>query len=86
MGPSDSRTFDVGSTSLLAIGLSDSRRKIVLIAIATVCFMFIAHLGMPDQTMERKAPGEFLLHHADRIGQDTLLISGDDSVHAVCWF
>lgn len=72
--------------SVFAISLTDSRRKIALIAIAPVCFMFIVHFAMSDQTRQRKSPGEFLLRHADRIGRDTLIVSGDELIHAICWF
>ncbi|MGA1863982.1 MAG: phospholipid carrier-dependent glycosyltransferase [bacterium] len=71
---------------LIAMGSSNPGKKIVLVAIAPVCFMFIAHFAMPDQTRKRKAPGGFLLSNNSRIEQETILVSDDDTVHAVCWF
>lgn len=72
--------------SLLAIGSSAPWKKIMLVAIAPVCFMFILHFAMPNQTRARKAPGGFLLSNYSRIGQDTMLVSDDGTMHAVCWF
>lgn len=72
--------------SVLALMSQDSRKKLALYCAAPLLFMFIAHFVMPDQSIERKSPGEFLLRHADRIKKDMFLVSGDDPLRAVCWF
>lgn len=65
---------------------SKYRKKIVLYAAAPIFFMFIAHFIVPDLTIDHKAPGEFLLSHSHRIRPDTILVSGEEPVRAVCWF
>ncbi len=83
-----------GATGLLAwaIGLiltlrtSDPRKKLSLFCVAPLLFMFSIHFIMPDQIIERKAPGKFLLSQADRIQPDTILVSDHRLLRAVCWF
>jgi len=41
---------------------------------------------MPDLTLEHKAPGTFLLKNVDKIQADTVLVSDEDPMGAVCWF
>ncbi len=71
---------------LFSIRQSEHQKKIMLYSAAPVLLMFIAHFIMPDPTMDHKAPGEFLLRHSNRIRPDTILVSEDDPVRAVCWF
>jgi len=73
--------------SLLVFSIRESgyRKKIVLYAAAPIVFMFITHFIMPDLTIDHKAPGEFLLSHSHRIRPDTILVSGEEPVRAVCW-
>ena len=47
--------------------------------------MFTAQGLLPRQTLEKKAPGLFLLSHAHRISTDTVLVA-NDMERAVCWF
>ena len=70
---------------VLALKSSDSRRKLVLYCAAPLLFMFTAHFLLPDKVKEKIAPGEFLLHHADRIRPDTTIVSDKYRVSAVCW-
>ena len=67
-------------------GSQNSPRKIVLFTAAPLLFMLIAPSVMPDQLKEKRAPAAFLLRHLDRIKPDTILVSDDDPVRAVCWF
>ena len=41
---------------------------------------------MPDLTLEHKAPGALLLKNAHKIRTDTVLVSDEDPMGAVCWF
>jgi 4-amino-4-deoxy-L-arabinose transferase len=65
---------------------ADTRTKLVLFSSAPVLFMFIAHFVMPNLSIERKAPGEFLRGHLDRVTPGAILVSDGDVVRAVCWF
>ncbi len=71
---------------LISVRKSEHQKKMMLYALAPALFMFIAPFIMPDQTIERKAPGEFLLKHSHRIRPDTILVSDEIPVRAVCWF
>jgi len=72
--------------AVFSIRESAYRKKIALYAAAPIFFMFITHFIVPDLTIDHKAPGEFLLSHSHRIQPDTILVSGEDPVRAVCWF
>ena len=61
-------------------------RKILLYTAAPVLLMFLAPFILPDVAIERTAPGEFLLDHSHRIQPDTILVTDEDPVGAVCWY
>jgi 4-amino-4-deoxy-L-arabinose transferase len=63
-----------------------SLTKLAFFCAAPVLFMFISQSILPEQSIKRKAPGEFLLRHSDRIHRDTILVSGNSQVQAACWF
>jgi 4-amino-4-deoxy-L-arabinose transferase len=72
--------------SAAAAKTRDSTRKVALCCIAPVLFLLSAQFLMPDRSIERKAPGAFLVQQQDKVGPDTLVLSTDDPVRAVCWF
>jgi hypothetical protein len=43
-------------------------------------------LVLPDDTIEHKAPGALLLRNASRVQPETVLVSLEDPLRAVCWF
>ena len=61
------------------------KKQIVLYSAAPLLFMFSVHFIMPDLVKERKAPGEFLLSHANRIRPDSIIVTSN-LVRTVCWF
>ncbi|MBN2125962.1 MAG: phospholipid carrier-dependent glycosyltransferase, partial [Deltaproteobacteria bacterium] len=61
-------------------------KKIALFGAAPMLFLFLMPFSIPDLILEHKAPGEFLHRHARAIQPDTILVSGDDPIRAVCWF
>ena len=71
---------------LLSIRVSDVRRKTIYYGAASAILMFNAHFIIPDQLAMQKAPGAFLLRHADRIQADTIIVSDSHLVGAVCWY
>ncbi|MBW2117280.1 MAG: phospholipid carrier-dependent glycosyltransferase [Deltaproteobacteria bacterium] len=93
-GPSETWKLVLGIIGLMtwsillafARRLSDSRTKLAFFCAAPVLFMFVSQFILPDQFIKRKAPGEFLLRHSDRIHRDTILVSGNSPLHATCWF
>jgi 4-amino-4-deoxy-L-arabinose transferase len=58
----------------------------VLFALAPVLLLFVATGAIPQPILERKAPGAFLLGQAHRVHPDTILVSEDSLLRAVCWF
>ncbi len=74
------------SSLLVTATKSPGRRRILLLfSAAPVLFMVSGHFIMPNLSITRKAPGEFLARHGDRVGPNTILVSDGDLVAAVCW-
>ena len=69
-----------------AAATSDVKQKIVLFCLGPLLLMLSSHVTMPDRFKDDLVPGEFLLRHADRISPDTILVSDNYLVSAVCWF
>jgi 4-amino-4-deoxy-L-arabinose transferase len=72
--------------ALFSIKTAASGGKIAFFAVAPILFMFVAPSVLPDAIVGKKAPGEFLLRQTHRIQPDTILVSDDDLLRAVCWF
>jgi len=70
---------------LSAIG-SDSKKKLVLYIIAPLMLLFSVHFILPDQVMEERAPGGLLSRNRDMVNAETMVVSDEYLVHAVCWF
>lgn len=93
-GPSETWKWLIAASGLLiwggitavAANAKGSTRKLLLCCVAPVVFMSSVPFLMPDITQERKAPGEFLSRHLERIRPDTIVVSADDPIRAVCWF
>ncbi|MBW1856555.1 MAG: hypothetical protein JRJ00_18205 [Deltaproteobacteria bacterium] len=70
---------------LSAMG-SDSKKKLVLYAIAPLMLLFSVHFIVQDQVMEERAPERLLLRNWDMVNAETMVVSDEYLVHAVCWF
>ncbi len=71
---------------LLSCGTCAWSRRITLYVAASVPLMVAGPLLLPDRVVEHNTPGELLLRHAHRIQPDTILVTDNRVVHAVCWF
>ncbi|MBW2603605.1 MAG: phospholipid carrier-dependent glycosyltransferase [Deltaproteobacteria bacterium] len=69
-----------------AVRASNSKTKLMLVGCAPLLVLFGSNFMMPDLTLEHKAPGAFLLKNVHKIGTDTVLVSDEDPMGAVCWF
>lgn len=71
----------------LTLALKQSRgdRKWVWIALGTFLFTGALQWALPDDTIEHKAPGELLVRNQDRVTPQTVLVSLEDPLRAVCW-
>jgi 4-amino-4-deoxy-L-arabinose transferase len=62
------------------------KKKIVLYAVSPIFLVFSTPFVMPDVTLQHKTPGKFLLQYSNLVSPDTILVSDEDQVRAVCWF
>jgi len=60
-------------------------RKYAFSCLAPLLLMFSGQFAAPDRLMEKKSPTEFLERHKDKITQNTLLVSDNYLVSAICW-
>jgi len=70
--------------TLFSSRASDLKKKILLYTIAPSLFMFAAHFCIPDVTIERKMPGDFLLTHYNRIGQNNIIVTDEALASSAC--
>ncbi|MBL7204960.1 MAG: phospholipid carrier-dependent glycosyltransferase [Desulfobacteraceae bacterium] len=61
-------------------------KKIILFGLSPFLLFFTAHFILPDLTIEKKAPGILLERYRHGIGQNTIVISDEDTIRAVCWY
>jgi len=61
-------------------------KKIIFFGLSPLLLFFTAHFILPDLTIEKKAPGILLERYSQDIGHDTIIISDENTVRAVCWY
>ena len=66
--------------------MKDFRRKLALYCGAFLLFFSIGSFAIPDEAMDRRAPGKLFERNSARVTPDAILVSNDNVVHAVCWF
>ena len=71
---------------IFAVRVSNSKTKLMLVGCSPLLLLLGSNLILPDLTLEHKAPGTFLLKNAHKIKTDTMLVSDEDPMGAVCWF
>ena len=59
--------------------------KILLLGLAPLLLLFLAHFTTPDFVIQHSAPGRFLENHRTLIKPETVIIAGEESAGAVCW-
>ncbi len=75
-----------GAAAFFSATRSEWRRKLTLYALAPLPILFMGHFALPDYVLEERAPERLLLRNRDKVHADTLVVTGDHLVHAVCWF
>jgi 4-amino-4-deoxy-L-arabinose transferase len=93
-GPGESWKLILVSCALLAWSLllvfagktAYFRRKFIFYAAAPLLCMVCSHFILPEYLTTTRAPGAFLLSHAQRVTPETTLISDRRLTSAVCWF
>ena len=71
---------------LAACRKSECNKKIVLYALSPIFLVLSTPFVIPDVTLQHKTPGKFLLQYSKLVHPDTILVSDEDQVRAVCWF
>ncbi len=64
----------------------DGMKKIILFGLSPLLLFFVAHFIIPDLAIQAKAPGPFIERYRQDIHPDTIIISDEDTVRAVCWY
>jgi len=75
-----------GAGAILAASMKNWRKKAALFVAAPLPFLLGAHGVIPNQALNDRAPERVLLQNQDKVRADTLILTGDQMVHAVCWF
>ena len=65
---------------------TEYKRKIVFYAVSPIFFIFSTSFILPDAMLQQKTPGKILLQYSNLVRPDTILVSDEDQVRAVCWF
>jgi len=61
-------------------------KKAVLFALSPFLLFSTSHFIIPDTAIVGKAPGPLLERHRQGIGDDTVIISDEIAITAVCWY
>jgi 4-amino-4-deoxy-L-arabinose transferase len=69
-----------------AVKSRDSIKKIWRVALAPLLLFVSVHFLIPDLTTEIKMPWEFLQRYVSEVNRDTVIITDEDLVGAVCWY
>jgi len=59
--------------------------KVMLLGLAPLLFLFIAHFAVPDIAIEQSAPERLLEKNLKNIKSNDIIISGEEAVGAACW-
>jgi len=65
---------------------TEYQKKIVLYAVSPIFVIFSTPFIMPSAALQNKTPGKMLLQYSNLVRPDTILVSDEDQVRAVCWF
>ncbi len=65
---------------------TEYRKKIVFYAVSPIFIIFSIPFILPGVTLQIKTPGKILHQCSNLVHPDTILVSDEDQVRAVCWF
>jgi 4-amino-4-deoxy-L-arabinose transferase len=71
---------------LVAFRINTVQQKVTLFALSFATLLFTAHFTIPDQTLDKTAPGLLIKAQARHIKPDTIILSGTETIRAVCWY
>jgi len=70
----------------IACRKTEYQKKIVFYAVSPILIIFSTPFIMPSAALQNKTPGKMLLQYSNLVRPDTILVSDEDQVRAVCWF
>lgn len=62
------------------------KSKALIFGVSPLLLFFVVQFAAPDLTIESKSPGELLEQHKQELSRDTIIISDEASIGAVCWY
>ena len=62
------------------------KKKIVFYAVSPIFILSSIPFILPGVTLQIKTPGKMLLQYSNLVHRNTILVSDEDQVRAVCWF
>jgi 4-amino-4-deoxy-L-arabinose transferase len=65
---------------------TEYKKKIAFYAVSPIFIIFSTPFILPGVTLQIKTPGKILLQYSNLVHPDTILVSDENQVRAVCWF
>ena len=66
--------------------MKDYPKKLIFYCAAFLTLFFIANFAVPSIALDSRTPGKLLNRNLSRVTPDTILVSNDNVLRAVCWF
>ncbi|MBF0118110.1 MAG: phospholipid carrier-dependent glycosyltransferase [Desulfobacterales bacterium] len=73
-------------SSLISAYSPSINKKLTFYAISPICLFLAYNFAVPDIILDNKSAENFLKSHIKNLPENSLIVSGDDPMHAVCWF
>ncbi len=71
---------------ILSTRIKDYQKKLAFYCVATLAFFFIANFVVPDKAMLIRAPGTLLERNLSRVTPESIVVTNDNVLRAVCWY
>ena len=78
--------FSFAFLIIWSIRMRDYQKKMVFYCAAIMIFFFMASFVLPNSAMDRRTPGKLLERNLSRVTPNTIMVSNDNVLRAVCWF
>ena len=70
----------------VALKNNSAGKKLIFYALSFCLLLFTANFIIPTQVLRKEAPGLFLERYAQSITKETYILSGGNTIRAVCWY
>lgn len=75
-----------GGLCIYAARAESPLRQVILAALSPVFLFFCASFAVPEHVKGAHTPGYFFNQHASDVSRDSLLVTNERLLHAVCWY